>query len=96
MESYTDFSKWYDEFMEDVPYEEWCSYITDILVKDGIKEGIVCELGAGTGNFTERLAKAGYDMIGIDNSLEMLTVAQEKEIFQKMSRLKILCIFARI
>lgn len=78
MESYTDFSKWYDEFMEDVPYEEWCSYITDILANEGITEGIVCELGAGTGNFTEKLAKAGFDMIGIDNSLEMLTVAQEK------------------
>lgn len=88
MESYTDFSKWYDEFMEDVPYEEWCSYITDILVKDGIKEGIVCELGAGTGNFTERLAKAGYDMIGIDNSLEMLTVAQEKRDLSEDEQIK--------
>ncbi|MCQ2544134.1 MAG: class I SAM-dependent methyltransferase [Lachnospiraceae bacterium] len=88
MESYTDFSKWYDEFMEDVPYEEWCSYITDILVKYGIKEGIVCELGAGTGNFTERLAKAGYDMIGIDNSLEMLTVAQEKRDLSEDEQIK--------
>ena len=46
MESYTDFSKWYDEFMEDIPYEEWCSFVTGILAKEGAKEGIVCELGA--------------------------------------------------
>lgn len=78
MESYTDFSKWYDEFMEDIPYEEWCLFVTGILANEGLKDGIVCELGAGTGNFTEKLAMAGYDMIGIDNSLEMLTVAQEK------------------
>nr|MCR4696379.1 class I SAM-dependent methyltransferase [Lachnospiraceae bacterium] len=45
---------------------------------DGIDDGLVCELGAGTGNFTMRLAEAGYDMIGVDNSEEMLAEARTK------------------
>ncbi|MGB4657925.1 MAG: class I SAM-dependent methyltransferase, partial [Mobilitalea sp.] len=37
-----------------------------------------CELGCGTGSITRRLAKSGYDMIGIDNSEEMLAIARDK------------------
>ena len=78
MDAYSEFSKWYDELMEDVPYDEWFDFVSDILSKDGIDDGLVCELGAGTGNFTMRLAEAGYDMIGVDNSEEMLAEARNK------------------
>ena len=37
------------------------------------------ELGCGTGTMTEILASAGYDMIGIDQSEEMLEEALEKK-----------------
>lgn len=36
------------------------------------------ELGCGTGSMTEALRRRGYDMIGIDNSEEMLAAAIEK------------------
>lgn len=36
------------------------------------------DLGCGTGNMTELLAKEGYDMIGVDNSEDMLEIASEK------------------
>lgn len=78
MDAYSEFSKWYDELMEDIPYDEWFDFVRDILSKDGIDDGLVCELGAGTGNFTMRLAEAGYDMIGVDNSEEMLAEARNK------------------
>ena len=35
-------------------------------------------MGCGTGSVTELLAKSGFDMIGIDNSEEMLEIAMEK------------------
>lgn len=39
---------------------------------------VVVDLGCGTGTLTELLADAGYDMIGIDNSQEMLNIALAK------------------
>lgn len=38
----------------------------------------VLDLGCGTGTLTELLAGAGFDMIGVDNSEEMLEIALEK------------------
>lgn len=38
----------------------------------------ILDLGCGTGTLTELLAERGYDMIGIDNSQEMLQIAMDK------------------
>lgn len=64
--------------MDNVPYEEWAEALRGILLKNGIKEGLVCELACGTGSITEKMRSFGYDMIGIDNSAEMLAVAERK------------------
>ena len=79
MEQYTNFAKVYDLFMDNVPYDKWVEQIKDILYKENIKDGLICDLGCGTGAITERLANLGYDMIGIDNSYDMLDVAMEKK-----------------
>lgn len=78
MEAYSEFAQVYDLFMDNIPYEEWCDYLETLLKNYGIHEGLVVELGCGTGNVSEILRKKGYDMIGIDNSEEMLSVAIEK------------------
>ena len=80
MEAYTSFASVYDTFMDNIPYEEWSAYVRELLVKYGVTEGLVLELGCGTGTMTELLASAGYDMIGIDNAEEMLEVALEKKL----------------
>ena len=77
--SYSAFAYVYDEWMDNVPYDAWAEYLTGLLRENGVSEGIVCELGCGTGQMTRRLAAAGYDMIGIDLSEEMLDVAREQE-----------------
>ena len=79
MEAYTGFAAVYDTFMDNVPYEEWCGYIKSLLTEQGVKEGLVLDLGCGTGSLTELLAAAGYDMIGVDASEEMLELAYEKK-----------------
>jgi SAM-dependent methyltransferase len=79
MKAYTAFAQVYDIFMDNVPYDEWTEYLTVLLEEYGIKEGLVLELGCGTGNVTRRLASKGYDMIGIDNSEEMLEIARDIE-----------------
>ncbi|MDC7289501.1 class I SAM-dependent methyltransferase [Blautia schinkii] len=80
MEAYGDFAKVYDIFMDNCNYEDWAAYIRETLIKDGISDGLVLELGCGTGTMTELLSAAGYDMIGVDNSEEMLAEAMEKRI----------------
>ena len=44
----------------------------------GIRDGILADLGCGTGELTLMLTQAGYDMIGIDQSEEMLCVVRDK------------------
>ena len=78
MEAYTSFAQVYDLFMDNVPYEEWSRYIIGLLKEYGICDGTVLDLGCGTGKITRLLKKAGYDMIGVDNSEEMLAEAVEK------------------
>lgn len=78
MEAYTSFAAVYDTFMDNIPYEEWEKYLKSLLYEYGVREGLVLELGCGTGNMTEILAQSGYDMIGVDNAEEMLEIAIEK------------------
>jgi SAM-dependent methyltransferase len=77
MQPYSGFASVYDLFMDNVPYEEWADYVQKLLKKNKIENGLVLELGCGTGSMTRRLADRGYDMIGIDYSEEMLAIARE-------------------
>ena len=78
MDAYTSFAQVYDLFMDNVPYEEWAAYVRGILTEYGIGSGLVLDLGCGTGSLTECLARAGYDMIGVDSSEDMLEIAMDK------------------
>ena len=77
MEAYTGFAEVYDLFMDNVPYQEWCDYLVSLLRDYQAGDGLVLELGCGTGKMTRLLAQAGYDMIGVDYSEEMLQIARE-------------------
>lgn len=90
MEAYTDFAYVYDTFMDETPYEEWRDFLVGIIEEYGIskpvkskdvlqsEKNLVLDLGCGTGTLTELLAREGYDMIGVDNSADMLELAMEK------------------
>ena len=79
MEAYSDFASVYDLLMDNVPYDEWAEYLCSLFAEYQIKDGLLAELGCGTGCMTERMAAKGFDMIGIDLSEEMLEEAQEKK-----------------
>ena len=78
MEAYTSFASVYDQFMDNVPYVEWAEYLHSLMEEYQVRDGIVLDLGCGTGTMTELLAGYGYDMIGVDLSEEMLDAAIQK------------------
>lgn len=75
---YEEFAEIYDAMMEEIPYEEWFERARKFLEEKNITEGRICELGCGTGTMTELFAGAGYDMIGVDLSADMLAQAVMK------------------
>lgn len=79
MEAYSSFAEVYDLFMDNVPYKKWADVLENILKEENIADGLVLDLGCGTGSMTEEMASRGYDMIGVDNAQEMLEIANEKK-----------------
>lgn len=79
MDAYTSFAYVYDTFMDNIPYEEWGDYLKGLLKEYGVEDGLILDLGCGTGTMTEILAEEGYDMIGLDNSEDMLEIAMDKK-----------------
>lgn len=68
----------YDEINKDISYSDWADFIEKIVKREGKGEtSLVLDLGCGTGKMTRELSLRGYDMIGIDNSYEMLGVARD-------------------
>ncbi len=62
------------------PMRSGAEYLHGLLKEYGINDGLVLDLGCGTGTMTELLADLGYDMIGVDNSADMLEIALEKKV----------------
>ncbi len=77
--AYESFAEVYDLFMEDVPYEKWADFVADYLKDRGIADGLVLDLACGTGTFTKCLKDRGYDMIGVECSVNMLNLSREKD-----------------
>ena len=64
------------------------------------ERNLVLDLGCGTGTLTEMMAEAGYDMMGIDLSYDMLQIAMDKRaesghdimyLCQDMRKLELYC-----
>lgn len=76
---YEGFANVYDHMMNHIPYEEWFERLKSYLAEHGITSGTICELGCGTGVMTELFAGAGFQMIGVDQSADMLAIATTKK-----------------
>ncbi|WP_163970060.1 class I SAM-dependent DNA methyltransferase [Oceanobacillus halotolerans] len=76
--AYQQMASLYDRLMEDAPYDAWVTFTEEVLKKYQVKPEKIVDLGCGTGQITARLAKQRYQMIGIDNSVNMLTAAEHR------------------
>lgn len=78
MSRYGSFAEYYDSLTSNVDYRKTAEYVSDILNENRINKGILLDLACGTGTMSLILAQKGYDVIGVDNSPEMLGEAREK------------------
>ena len=76
--SYDIFSGFYDRLTDNVEYEKRADYFCRLLSMCGAEDGILLDLGCGTGNMSLLMAERGYEVIGVDSSIGMLNVAQQK------------------
>jgi SAM-dependent methyltransferase len=65
--------------MSGTDYAGWVDYVEEIFRRNGLNPGLVLELGCGTGSATVLLKNRGYEMIGLDASAEMLSIARLKD-----------------
>lgn len=70
----------YDGINEELDYSAWADFIEKIIKRHYTKGApeLVLDLGCGTGRMTLELAERGYDMTGVDYSVEMLDAARER------------------
>jgi ubiquinone/menaquinone biosynthesis C-methylase UbiE len=76
--TYARFAYLYDDLMKDVPYQDWVHFLDVQMTRYGVSGMKILDLACGTGELSVRLAAEGYEVTGVDLSLDMLAVAQEK------------------
>ena len=53
-------------------------WLLEMLRANGINEGLVVDLGCGSGIWARELSRAGYDVLGIDISPAMIEIARKR------------------
>ena len=76
--AYEGLAEIYDCLMTDTDYNAWADYIDQLLQQYNCPGNQILDLGCGTGNISIPLIQKGWQMIGVDNSEEMLMRAAEK------------------
>lgn len=77
---YSVLAPYYERLNSEVDYNKYADFIErEIKLHGKEKNEIVLELACGTGAITRRLARRGFDMIGIDISENMLSEAYRLE-----------------
>ncbi len=91
LSGYSVFARYYDELTANIDYNERGRYFHEIIQRfKTTKNNILLDLACGTGSISEVMADLGYDVIGVDNSDEMLNVALDKK-FESNANIQYLC-----
>ena len=80
MSCYNYLAPWYDSLTGDVPYDRFADFYEAEFTRAGGEFRLLLDLCCGTGTLTWELAKRGYEMIAVDQSVEMLMEAQGKSL----------------
>ncbi len=75
---YSNFAEFYDELMQDADYKKRTAYLLKLFKKYGKKPNLLLDVACGTGGFSNEFAKQKIEVIGVDMSEEMLSIARER------------------
>ena len=78
MSAYQALARVYVALTGDVGYQRRADYLEKLFQKSRIPVHTVLDLACGTGAMTAVLTERGYELIGVDDSPDMLAVAREK------------------
>ena len=82
MEAYHALAVSYDRLTNDVDYGQTVEFYEQILARENCYPRTAVDLACGTGSVALLLAQEGLDVVGVDLSEEMLTVASQKALEQ--------------
>lgn len=60
------------------PARHAADYVADQLQQAGVQTGVIVDLGCGSGIMASKLHKRGYNVIGVDYSEAMITLARQQ------------------
>ena len=77
--SYKSFAGFYDTFTADVGYKERAEYMLALFARFDKVPSLLLDVGCGTGGFSYQFAENGIEVIGVDPSAEMLSLASARQ-----------------
>ncbi len=78
MSCYGPLAAWYDQLTGDVPYARFADFYEAEFARVGGEFRLLLDLCCGTGTLTAEMVRRGYELIGVDASVDMLMQAREK------------------
>ena len=79
-QAYGEFARVYDMFQDNVDYQTWGQWLKQQLEAQGITNGLVLDLGCGTGTMTEILAEAMEKRV--ESGHDILYLLQDMQEFE--------------
>lgn len=78
MPSYEKFAQFYDQLTGNIDYPARAAYFSELIRRHHGESKLLLDLGCGTGSLSVELSRLGYEVIGVDRSADMLSVAVRK------------------
>ena len=78
MIGYSSFASFYDPLTLNIDYKSQADYYLEIFGRFGTSPKLLLDLACGTGSLTVELMGKGIDVIGVDASAQMLSIASGK------------------
>lgn len=78
MSCYGPLAAWYDRLTGDVPYAQFADFYEAEFARQGGEFCLLLDFCCGTGTLTAEMTRRGYELIGVDASVDMLMQAREK------------------